>query len=232
MNLYEILKRLESVYRPNKDEYIVLHMISKDNQVNHFEILIGIVLSQNTSDRNAMRALNNLRRDLGGIIEPERVLRTPVETIINAIRVAGIAKRRAETIYELAKWFKSNEGIVSKLHMLDVDEARKILMQIRGVGPKTADVYLLAVLRKPTFPIDTHIRRVLTRIGLALENEGYESIRKRIVSETHNDVDILMKLHILLIEHGRRVCKARKPLCNECVLRDLCSYYKKADAGK
>ncbi|MEM0027198.1 MAG: endonuclease III [Ignisphaera sp.] len=232
MNLYEILKRLESVYRPNKDEYIVLHMISKDNQINHFEILIGIVLSQNTSDRNAMRALNNLRRDLDGIIEPERVLRTPVETIINAIRVAGIAKRRAETIYELAKWFKSNEDIVSKLPMLDVDEARKILMQIRGVGPKTADVYLLAVLRKPTFPIDAHIRRVLTRMGLALENEGYENIRKRVVSETHNDVDVLMKLHILLIEHGRKVCRARKPLCNECALRDLCSYYKKADLGK
>lgn len=222
--LIDILKRLETRYKPDINNFIVLHLLTNDIVINHFEIMLGIILSQNTSDKNAIKALNNLRSALGKI-EPETVLKTSMDVIANAVRVAGITNRRVKTIYELAKWFINNRDIIEKLALLDIDDARNILMQIYGVGPKTADVYLLMVLHKPSFPIDTHIRRVLTRIGLASQNESYENVRKRVMKMMNNDVDSLKKLHILLIEHGRNVCKAKKPLCSECVLKDLCRYY-------
>ncbi|MGQ9479544.1 MAG: endonuclease III domain-containing protein, partial [Thermoproteota archaeon] len=100
--------------------------------------------------------------------------------------------------------------------------ARNELMSLPGVGPKTADVMLLFAGGKPTFPIDTHVFRVSRRLGAIGDKDGYEEARRKLMEVFPSGA--YLKTHLLLIEHGRRVCRARKPLCKSCVLLEYCSF--------
>ncbi len=220
-NLRDILDRLRSRYRVSLEEFVAPRAIAEGAKA--FEILVGIVLSQNTSDRNAIKAFEELRKVLGGSIDPQKVLSTPIEVIENAIKCAGQQRRRARILVELAKHFLENPNLVEELRRLSAEEARAKLMELPGIGPKTADVFVLMYLRKPTFPIDTHIRRVAERMGIGRD---YEVIRKRFLEMWRTsglDLEDLIELHLLLIQHGRETCRARNPLCRECVLRDFCA---------
>jgi endonuclease-3 len=218
----EVLKRLESVYRPKLEDYVALNLLKLN--VSDFEFLVGVVLSQNTSDRNALRAFNALKKELGNSLSPESILNTPLEKLENAIKCSGLARRRVRALIALAKWFKENSELIERLRVLKSEEIRKLLMEVYGIGPKTVDVYILMKLGKPAFPIDTHIRRILLRLGVVPKSSSYNYVSTTIMSILNNDVTLLKELHVLLIEHGRRVCKARKPLCKLCVLIDLCQY--------
>ncbi|MCK4475058.1 endonuclease III, partial [Candidatus Bathyarchaeota archaeon] len=94
------------------------------------------------------------------------------------------------------------------------------LLQLPGVGPKTADVVLLFCADKPTIPVDTHVNRVSKRLGLAPNDREYETVRKSLQS-LYNPKDYLT-IHVVLILLGRKYCKAGKPLCRECPVNMLC----------
>ena len=216
----EILNRLRARYSIDLDSYVAPRAIRA--RANPFEVLVGIVLSQNTSDKNAIKAFESLRAMLGGSITPEALERADVGEIANAIRVAGQQYRRAKILKDLAKAFISNPNIVSELAQAPTEEARAKLLALPGVGPKTADVFLLMYLRKRTFPIDTHISRIAKRLGLG---SSYEEIRRNVLRLGKDlSVEELIELHLLLIQHGRETCRPRAPLCDQCVLRDLCLY--------
>jgi endonuclease-3 len=100
------------------------------------------------------------------------------------------------------------------------EEARKTLMQLPGVGPKTADVVLLFSANQPTIPIDTHVKRVSKRLALAPANGDYEDTRKALQS-LYKPKDYL-DIHIMLILLGRKYCRARNPLCQKCPVNTLC----------
>jgi endonuclease-3 len=101
-----------------------------------------------------------------------------------------------------------------------VDEARKKLMELPGVGPKTADVVLLFSANQPTIPVDTHVNRVSKRLGLAPANGDYEAVRLSLQS-LFEPKDYLA-VHLLLIAHGRKTCKAQHPCCHQCPVYDYC----------
>jgi endonuclease-3 len=219
--LLEIINRLSDVYRPREEEYIALYLLKQG--VNDFEFLVGVILSQNTSDRNALEAYKRLKMHLG-VITPDTILSLQSEKLEELIRVAGMTKRRVEAFKALAMWFKENEELVKRFKNMSPDDVRKHLMSVYGIGSKTADVYILMRLGMPAFPIDTHIKRVLSRLGI-FSCTGYECLSKSIIEALNNDVEMLKKLHILLIEHGRKVCKARAPQCDKCTIREYCNYY-------
>ncbi|RLG81634.1 MAG: endonuclease III [Thermoprotei archaeon] len=205
-------------------EFIARRIRSKEL----FEYVIAVMLSQNTSDRNAIRAYERLRDLLKGSIVPEKILQKRFDDIVNAIRPAGMHYQRAKRIIELAKLFRNSEfvnKIVNDIINMDVEEARKLLTNLPGIGVKTADVILLMYFDKSTFPVDTHITRITKRLGY-LDKYDYESIR-RFWMDIINPRNYL-EIHLLLITHGRRICKSRNPLCNKCLLSRLCKYY----AGK
>lgn len=201
--------------------FIATHVRDKEL----FEFIIAVMLSQNTSDKNAIRAYKGLRKLLDGSIEPEKVLEKTFNDIANAIRPAGMHYQRAKRIIELAKLFRNREfvnKIVNDIINMNVEEARKLLTSLPGIGVKTADVVLLMYFGKPTFPVDTHITRVTKRLGY-LDKYDYESIRRfwmNIINPRN-----YLETHLLLITHGRRICKSRNPLCNKCLLSRLCKYY-------
>jgi len=135
-----------------------------------FETLVAIVLTQNTSDVNALRAYNRLRELLGGRITPEALLNVDVAKIEEAIKPAGLARIRARRLVELAS--AAINGALRDLDKLSVEEARSRLLSLPGVGKKTADVLLLNMGR-PAFPVDTHIARIANRWGIGRNTMRY-----------------------------------------------------------
>lgn len=182
-----------------------------------FEALVATVLTQNTSDANAGKALEALRRRVGQVT-PEGILSLGEEELASIIRPAGMHRRRARQLIELARAAASVD--LEGVRGMDVEEARRFLMSMPGVGPKTADV-ILVNLGKPAFPVDTHILRISKRLGLA---STYDAASKAWMSVFRKDEYLWG--HLSLIEFGRRVCRARNPKCGECGLRDHCNYYK------
>lgn len=220
--LLKLLEILSREYDVNLNEFVIgIATKNKDDTSQCFEALVSIILSQNTSDKNAIKAFNNLK-SLVGLITPEKIIQLNDEELKKAINIAGLANKKTEVIKRIASILINNPEFFKKLNSLGIEEARAKLLELPGVGLKTADVFLLMVLKKPTFPIDTHINRIMRRLGIALTRDRYEDIRAKILSYTGDDLEKLSQLHFLLIIHGRKVCKARKPLCAQCIISSIC----------
>ncbi len=190
-----------------------------------FKFIIGVILSQNTTDRNAIKAYGRLESKLGEV-SLEKILSTPLDKIAEAIRPAGLHWRRARKIRELAsKIVEEFGGDLSWIRELPLEEARSRLLSLPGVGRKTADVVLLMYAGKPTFPVDTHVMRVSKRLGLVSEDAGYEDVR-RVLMEVFREKDYL-EAHLRMISLGRKYCRARRPKCIECPMKAVCNYYEK-----
>jgi len=184
-----------------------------------FQTLIVTVLSQATADKNTARAFENLSRRFS--ITPEALAKASVEEIENAIRVGGLYKNKSRVIKTISHMILEQfNGSLDFIYSLPFEEARKILLNIPGVGPKTADVVLLFCAGKPTIPIDTHVNRVSKRLGLAPPKANYEELRRSL--ETLYSPEDYLPVHLLLISLGRKYCKARKPLCKPCPVNTLC----------
>jgi endonuclease-3 len=184
-----------------------------------FRGLVRVILSQNTSYVNEARAYEQLERRIG--VEPRRLAEASVEDIASAIRPAGMHNIRAEVIKRLSEVLLSRyDGDLWKILRKEVGEAREELINLPGVGRKTADVLLLFEANRPVMPIDRHIFRIAKRLGLVTGKPDYE--RTRLVLESMIPSDKLEHGHLSLIEFGRRICRARAPLCGSCPLADIC----------
>jgi len=184
-----------------------------------FETLVITVISQNTADRNTSRAFENLSEKFP--ITPKALLKAPIQEIEEALKVAGLYRNKARTIKKLAKIVMERfNSSLNFIHEMPLEEARKTLLELPGIGPKTADVLLLFRAKKPTIPIDTHIKRVSKRLGFAKPDANYEEIRKSL--QRLYDPKDYFGVHILLIMLGRKYCKARNPKCQDCPVQSLC----------
>jgi endonuclease-3 len=181
--------------------------------------LVHTILSQNTSDVNSHRAFESLKLRFPDWAEAASA---DTEEIEEAIRSGGISRVKAERIKSLLEMLQNDFGVYSleALGNMKPDEALDYLLGIPGVGRKTAAVLLLFQLGYPYFPVDTHIFRVGKRLGIlpsGINHEGAHDLMDDIVPD-----DIKYRLHVNLIEHGRLVCKARKPKCGACCLKHKC----------
>ncbi len=186
-----------------------------------FEILVRTILSQNTTDVNADAAYEKLRSLLGNVT-PERLAEVSEDEVAEAIRTAGMYRVRARALKRLAEYLLKDRNFFNRLKSMDVADARRELLKLPGVGNKTADILLLFYFRKPVFPVDTHIMRISKRLGLVSECAGYSEVSsfwKNVVGE---DVEALIRAHLILIRFGREFCRARSPRCGKCPVRDLC----------
>ncbi|MGD0977780.1 MAG: endonuclease III [Candidatus Bathyarchaeia archaeon] len=184
-----------------------------------FRTLIVTIISQNTTDRNTARAFENLSNRFK--ITPEALAKAKEKEIEKCLKVAGLFRNKAKTIRHVSKIIQERyDGDLKPILSLPIEEARKTLMQFAGVGPKTADVVLLFSAKQNTIPVDTHVNRVSKRLGLAPTKGNYEAVRKAL--QSIYDPKDYMQVHVLLILHGRKYCRARAPLCKECPINTLC----------
>jgi len=185
-----------------------------------FETLIITIISQNTADTNTERAFESLSNQFE--ITPQALSKAQTSKLEACLHVGGLYKNKAKTIQAVSKIIlEKYHGSLKPILKLPFGEARKILMEMPGVGPKTTDVVLLFAANQPTIPVDTHLNRVSKRLGLVPAEGGYEEVRLSLQSLF--DSKDYLAVHLLLIAHGRKFCKARQPLCQECSLNTYCS---------
>ncbi|MBI4298616.1 MAG: endonuclease III [Chloroflexi bacterium] len=194
--------------------------------------LVYTVLSQHTSDVNSQRAFGNLLATFGTL---EKVGEAPIEEIEEAVRMGGLARVKAPRIKEILLLILKERGSLdlSFLKDMPLDEAKAWLKRLPGIGPKSAAVILCFSLGMPAMPVDTHIYRVAKRLGFI--GPKISAAEAHDILEAMVQPEDVFAFHIYLITHGRRVCKAIRPLCHRCVLawgcpsRDL---YMKARAPR
>jgi endonuclease-3 len=179
--------------------------------------LVLTVLSQNTNDRNRDVAYGRLRERFASWAD---VRDAPVEEVEEAIRPGGLAPTKATRIQQILRALGDDD--LSWLEAAPLEEARSYLCSLPGVGRKTAACVLLFSDGRPEVPVDTHVYRVATRLGLLRPGAPLD--------EAHDELSLLghpdeaYEVHVSLIRHGRRTCTARAPRCPECPLKRMCPY--------
>ncbi|KAA6204593.1 MAG: endonuclease III [Candidatus Tokpelaia sp.] len=176
---------------------------------NAYTLLVAVVLSAQATDSGVNRASSALFAQAD---TPEKMLALGEEKIGRFIKTIGLWRNKAKNIIALS------QILVAKFAG-SVPDTREELMTLPGVGRKTANVVLNVVFDRPTMAVDTHIFRLGNRLGLACgaTPEAVEQNLLKIIPPAYLD-----QAHHWLILHGRYICKARKPLCEKCIIADLC----------
>ena len=202
------------------------------NKSDPLDELVYIVLSARTGYRQFERLYDDLRH---AFPTWDEVADAAVEDIEEAIREAGLARKRAVWLRGLLLEIRSRVGELSLDCLLGMDdeEAEAFLASLPGVGQKTARCVLMYSLYRDLFPVDTHARRILERLGLL--DPSLHALKTHDAGQDLVPKGYRRDLHILFVVHGREVCLARKPRCDTCVLLDICTtgtYAVTAEAGK
>jgi endonuclease III len=177
--------------------------------------LILTVLSQNTNDRNRDVAWARLRERLPSW---DAVREAPAREIEDAIRPGGLAPTKAVRIKRILEAI--GEDDLCWLEDAPLEEARDYLCDLPGVGRKTAACVLLFSFGRPEVPVDTHVYRVASRLGIIRPGASFDEAHDEMLRLV--DPEDAYEVHVLLIRHGRRTCVARAPRCSECPLRRMC----------
>jgi len=185
------------------------------------DMLVSVILSQATSDANSDRTYDTLKARFPTW---DAVLRARESTIADAIRLGGLANQKAVVIRGLLKQIKEEHGSLDLSFIQDLpsEEAAQYLSGFRGVGPKTVACTLLFACGKDIFPLDTHIFRILRRVGLIprkCSDEFAHRVMNRVVPAGK-----FYSFHVNLIRHGRKLCRPREPLCERCPIVEYCDY--------
>jgi endonuclease III len=185
--------------------------------------LIATILSQHTSDTNTARAFASLRASFPTWYD---VIAASDAEIADAIRSGGLANIKAPRIKAVLAELLERYGCFDLDHLatLTVDAARRELTSIHGIGPKTASCVLLFSLGMPAMPVDTHVHRVTSRVGLLPAGTSAQAAHATLERQLGGGRDDVYAFHMHLIHHGRTVCVARRPLCERCAIQDCCDY--------
>ncbi len=185
--------------------------ISELEYVNPFTLLVAVVLSAQATDKGVNKATGPLFKVAD---TPEKMLALGEEGLISYIKTIGLYKNKAKHVMGLSQKLIDDFG--SK-----VPGSREELMTLPGVGRKTANVVLNVIFHQPTMPVDTHLLRVSPKIGLA-EGDTPETVEKSLLSRI--PPEFLPNAHHWILLHGRYVCTARAPRCDECIINDICKH--------
>lgn len=185
--------------------------------------LVCTILSQSTSDTNRDKGFYALKERYP---DWESVMNAPEADIVATIRPAGLANQKGPRIQAALQVVYDDQGEISLdfLNDLPLDEAKQWLVNIKGVGPKTAAIILLFGFNRPAFPVDTHVHRISKRLGLI--GPKVTADKAHDLLENVNRPETYYAMHLNLIRHGRETCTARNPKCAICVLQSVCDYYR------
>jgi endonuclease-3 related protein len=181
-----------------------------------FEIVMGAVLTQNTSWFNVQRTLQNLARH--GCTLPEQILMTDERSLAELIRSSGYYNEKAKKLRCVASAFLAHNWLEKGAR-----PQRQDLLDIWGVGEETADSILVYAFGICSFVVDTYTRRLLVRLGMIEERAKYADIQQLFEKQIRSEYPLYNEYHALLVEHAKIHCR-KKPLCTNCPLTSFCSY--------
>ena len=190
--------------------------------------LIKTVLSQSTNDRNRDRAYDELRRRFPTWAE---VAAADPQDIAEAIRVAGLANQKSVRIRDILRWLAQHNGgfELDNLCEMDIQQALEWLGHLKGIGVKTLAVVLMFACGRDVFPVDTHVHRIVRRLGLVPENADPVKTFWQMAELVPPGKSY--SFHMNLLKLGRTICKARNPDCQACPLRQNCQYFAQSAAA-
>jgi len=190
-----------------------------------FEVMVGAVLTQNTAWTNVEKAIVNLKQARS--LTAAKISAMSVVELGQLIRPAGYFNVKAKRLQNFCSWFIAQGG-EKALNDLDDIELRNGLLSVNGVGPETADDMVLYAFNRPVFVIDAYTRRIFSRLGLVVRDEGYENLRHQFESQLSRKIQrrdelvtIYNEYHALIVLHAKDVCR-KKPRCSDCCLRSQC----------
>lgn len=217
----EIIDKFENVERVLDITYGPRVLRENDDPVSG---LVGTILSQNTFDTNSSRAMASLRDRFPTWAH---VRDAAVEDLVEAIRSGGLANRKAPRIQSILHEIESRHGRIELdfLGQMPLEQAKGWLTSMHGVGSKTAACVLLFSLGLPAMPVDTHVHRVSLRLGLVPARTSPERTQLVLEALLGTNAQQVYAFHVEMIEHGRLICRAQRPKCLECPLREYCDYF-------
>lgn len=205
------------IHRRLEDEY---GTPEQGERLDPLEEVVFTILSQNTTDTNRDRAWESMWATFD---DWDDVASAPEDELAEAIQPGGLHRTKAKRIQALLEQVREERGAYDLDHLASapMEEARRDLSRFKGMGAKSVNCVLLFSLGRPAFPVDTHVHRILRRVGVLETGDLTRANRK--MQELVPD-ELSYPLHVNLIRHGRRICHARGPRCRECAIEDLCGY--------
>ena len=211
--LYKIYKKLlkhfgpqgwwpiNGVYDPEKK-----HFSEKEK----FEIMAGALLTQNTAWNNVEKALSNLKKE--NLVDANKISKINLKKLQALIKPSGYYRQKAKRIKDFAKTIK----VIGNADNIPRDR----WLEIKGIGPETADSILLYVFGKPFFVVDAYTKRLVTRLGV-LKSEDYRKVQKLFENSIPQNVEIYKEYHALIVALAKKYCKS-KPECDICPILKYC----------
>ena len=203
-------EKMITVIKVLKRLYNTEHYLAR----NKFMLLIGTILSQRTRDENTEKAAQSL---FSIAKTPEEISELPVRKLQKLIRVSGPYRQKAKRIKAVSK-------IILEKYKGQVPRTREELLELPGVGFKTADIVLSYGYGIPTIAVDTHVNRIPKRIGIISEKANVEEARKEL--EKLTPIKDRFVVNLGLVQFGQNICRPINPRCEICQLRRICRYYK------
>jgi endonuclease-3 len=178
---------------------------------NNYTLLVSVVLSAQATDKSVNKATESLYKIAD---TPEKMLELGEETLISYIKSIGLFRSKAKHIIGLSK-------ILVEEYNSQLPKTREDLERLPGVGRKTANVILNVVYGQPTMPVDTHLLRIAPKMGLCMGKTPLE-VEKGLLQVIPSE--FMEHAHHWLILHGRYICTARNPKCQDCLISDICKH--------
>ncbi len=183
-----------------------------------FEVMVGAVLTQNTSWQNVEKAIANLKKNK--LLEPHTLHRLPKKRLAALIKSAGYYNIKAKRLKNfLGFLIKDYSGKLKAMSSEDTAHLRQKLLFVNGIGPETADSMLLYALNKPVFVVDAYTKRILSRHGFIKEGATYEEIQNLFMQNLAKDVKLFNEYHALLVRLGKEFCLKNNPKCQGCPVK-------------
>ncbi len=183
------------------------------------QVILGAILTQNTSWKNVEKSLINLHKNK--LIDINKISNFPQEKLAEIIRSSGYHNQKSERLKIFCNHIIKYHNNVNNFLSQDLDKLRAELLSIKGIGPETADSIILYAGQKPVFVVDSYSKRIFSRLGFCKSNVSYEELQDLFHKNLRKDVQLFNEFHALLVEHAKVFCR-KKPLCNDCPLSKIC----------
>jgi len=185
-----------------------------------FEVMLGAILTQNTSWANVQRAIHNLKRVKA--LNAQKIAAMDLKKLQQLIRPSGYFRQKADRLKIFANFFLAPpiRGSIARMKKIEPARMREMLLAVKGIGPETADSILLYALGHPVFVVDAYTRRIFARLGMVPQKIDYEQLRKLFEQNLPRDSELFNDFHAQLVALGNQYCR-KKPRCSSCPLAEL-----------
>jgi endonuclease-3 related protein len=184
-----------------------------------FEVMVGAILTQNTSWKNVEKAIQRLK--MNRVLNPEGIYYLKKSQLAPLIRSSGYYRIKADRLKSFVDFlYEEYGGDLKRMKRERMVELREKLLGVKGIGPETADSILLYGLKRPIFVVDAYTKRVLSRHGMISEKASYEEVQKLFMEHLPPDEKLFNEYHALFVHLGKTLCK-KKPQCYICPLKEI-----------